>query len=240
MGEMPVVGVGDLPFLVRDLDECREVRKAVGHIYAREHDKFDITTLSFWTGGPIWFFANDVAVTKLEDMKGLKVRVFSGLHGDAVEAMGAVPVFIPYTDVYAALQRGVVEAQCNTAFAFLPMKFSDFQRYANEVNLCFTFEDLIMPTALLKSLPPHLQEVVIDWAKWGEDLMWEETAKANLDDIEKFKGQNVTIVEISPELKAQMAETCAPVWDKWAETAGPAGVEALDTAKRLLKMIRAE
>ena len=67
-----------------------------------------------------------------------------------------------------------------------------------------------------------------------------EAMAANLADIKKFEEQNVTVVEISPELKAQMAETCSPLWDKWAETAGPAGEEALDTAKRVLKMIRAE
>ncbi|MBA7531557.1 hypothetical protein ES705_23770 [subsurface metagenome] len=74
-------------------------------IYAKEADVY-------WLGQAAqtqWFvFSLNKKVTNLEDLAGLKIRS-NAPNAPAVEALGAVPVVIPFSDIYSAMDRGVID-----------------------------------------------------------------------------------------------------------------------------------
>ncbi len=71
-------------------------------------------------------------VRKLEDMKGLKIRVASRYIGVAVQALGGVPVQMPLPAVYEAMSRGQVQGMMMPWVITIPFKLQDVAQYYTE------------------------------------------------------------------------------------------------------------
>ncbi len=70
------------------------------------------------------FFTTKKPITKLEDMKGLKIRVQnSQMMLDTISALGASPTPIAYAELYTALQTGVVDGAENPPASYFSNKF---------------------------------------------------------------------------------------------------------------------
>nr|WP_319473565.1 TRAP transporter substrate-binding protein [uncultured Sphaerochaeta sp.] len=76
------------------------------------------------------FFTTDAPVTKIEDLKNLKIRVQSSqLMLDTVSALGANPTPIDYAELYTALQTGVVDGAENPPASYFSNKFYEVAPY---------------------------------------------------------------------------------------------------------------
>ena len=64
--------------------------------------------------GPVWYGTESLVskkpIRKLEDFKGVKIRAPQGLGQDIFQKLGAAPVNLPGSEVYTALERGVIDA----------------------------------------------------------------------------------------------------------------------------------
>ncbi len=118
-------------------------------------------------------------VTKLEDVKGLRIRTHGGLSNVVASALGAAPATIPTAEVYTALERGVVDG----AMRALPslVDFNEAEVLKNVVT-----PSLFMGNAMFcmnqdswKRLPANLQKVLKDAT--AENLRWAETYYENLE-----------------------------------------------------------
>ncbi len=72
-------------------------------------------------------------VRKLEDMRGLKIRVASRYIGMAVKAFGGVPVQMPLPAVYEAMARGQVQGMMMPWVITIPFKLQDVANHYTEV-----------------------------------------------------------------------------------------------------------
>lgn len=88
-----------------------------------------VKLLSLWTITPGAIYTRDKPVRSLADLKGMKVRVASSVGGDLVKAWGATPVFTPVTEVYNALQTGVIDGVLIDGGAALAFKLIEVSKY---------------------------------------------------------------------------------------------------------------
>jgi C4-dicarboxylate-binding protein DctP len=127
--------VFDLPYIFDDFDEMHKVTNGpVGASLFKKLESKGITGLAFWDNGFKVMSANKPIRTPA-DYKGLKMRIQSSkVLGDQIKALGAIPQVMAFSEVYQALQTGVVDGTENPPSNFYTQKMQEVQKYLAMTN----------------------------------------------------------------------------------------------------------
>jgi C4-dicarboxylate-binding protein DctP len=122
--------VFDLPFIFDDAKELHRVTQgAVGKLLMGKLDAKGIKGLAFWDNGFKSFSANKALKTP-EDFKGQKMRIQSSKVLEAqMRAVGALPQVMAFSEVYQALQTGVVDGTENPISNLYTQKMHEVQKH---------------------------------------------------------------------------------------------------------------
>jgi TRAP-type C4-dicarboxylate transport system substrate-binding protein len=107
-GDVPLLDVADLAGLNPDLPQARRIARAILPDVNRELERFGVRIVAMYPFPAQVFFCRE-PVTSLADLRGRRVRTPGGSQNDFIQAIGAQPVAIGFPEVYAALERGVVD-----------------------------------------------------------------------------------------------------------------------------------
>ena len=133
-------------------------------------------------GGYRQFSNSKHAITKPEDLKGLKMRTNGMKTIDMTfQALGATTTTIPYSDLYMGLKTGVADGQENPWVNVQGMKFYEVQQYFTEVNYQFHPDPFYVNAAWWNSLPEEYRTIISDCATaMGEynDQLIDENSEA--------------------------------------------------------------
>ncbi|NLV58384.1 MAG: TRAP transporter substrate-binding protein [Clostridiales bacterium] len=155
-------------------------------------------------------------IEKLEDLKGLVMRTPNGVSVDleAWASWGCQPVGMAISECFTAFEQGVIQAvempssyMSSYSFAEAGAKYimkSEHQIYNNLMGVNAQWFD---------ALPADIQQIIIDSANEAGDYCKElESAddQAYIDDM--VAKQGVTVIEWTPEFKAQLKELVTPVY----------------------------
>jgi C4-dicarboxylate-binding protein DctP len=126
---VPQLELFDLPFLFNDVDHLHRVLNGeVGQKLLEMVGKKGLVGLAYWDNGFKELSANKPLI-KPEDAAGLKFRIMSSKVLEAqFKALGANPQVLPFSEVYSALQQGVVDACENPLSNFYTKKFYEVQK----------------------------------------------------------------------------------------------------------------
>jgi tripartite ATP-independent transporter DctP family solute receptor len=182
-----------------------------------------------WVENEIRDFSNSKRpIHSPEDIKGLKVRVMnSPAYLDTFEQLGASTVGIPFTEVYSALQTGVIDAQENPLMTAVLMKFPEVTKYVTNTQHALTECIILVNPEFWKRIGPENQQILRDAAKIATRVNRERNAeiKQNLPriniSIEEYCKQNgVELINLTDEERENFRTAMIPVWDKYRETLG--------------------
>jgi C4-dicarboxylate-binding protein DctP len=122
--------VFDLPYIFDSYDDLHKVTGGpVGSLLFRKLDAKGLIGLAFWDNGFKDFSANR-PIRVPADYKGLKMRIQSSkVLGDEIKALGAIPQVMAFSEVYHALQTGVVDGTENPPSNFYTQKMHEVQKY---------------------------------------------------------------------------------------------------------------
>src|SRR5437773_11075485 len=125
----------DLPYILPDLATLRKVTDGpLGARLLKLLDSKGMTGLAYWDNGFKQMSANRKLVTPA-DYKGLKFRIQSSKVLEAqFRSLGVIPQVMPLSEVYQALQTGVVDGQENTTSNIYSQKMHEVQKYAIVTN----------------------------------------------------------------------------------------------------------
>lgn len=88
-----------------------------------------VKLLATWAMPPAVLFTRDTPVSSIDDVKGMKIRAGTKDASKLIEAWGATPIFLPVTEVYTAMQTGVVDAVLINASAAAGFKLTEVSKY---------------------------------------------------------------------------------------------------------------
>lgn len=128
---IPEMNVLEMPYLYEDSRHMWKVLDGeIGDRFLKMADEKDLTGLSWYDAGVRSFYTSEKKIACLEDLRGMRIRVQeSGLMADMVEALGAVPFQIPYSEVYSALQQGLVDGAENNWPSYEFMQHYEVAKY---------------------------------------------------------------------------------------------------------------
>jgi len=180
----------DAPFLFRDITHWNKVLDAdlFKPIADEVAQKADVMLIGYAGGGTRNIFSNKPLST-LADLKGLKVRVMGApIWTRTFAAAGMSPSVIAYSEIYNAIQNGVISAGDNEAAGVEQMKFYEVGPNLSMTQHSITIRPICFSGKTFKMLPADLQAAILKAGKeagaYGRQLeSREDTLK--LDALEK-------------------------------------------------------
>nr|WP_245546705.1 TRAP transporter substrate-binding protein [Leeia oryzae] len=175
--------VFDLPFLFDNYDEVHKVTQGpIGQSMLKKLEAKGITGLAFWDNGLKQMSANKPLHT-VADYKGLKMRIQASKVLDAeMRALGANPQVMAFSEVYQALQTGVVDGTENPMSNFYTQKMHEVQKHLTLTNHGYLGYALIINKKFYDGLPSDLKSIVDVSVKqatdFGNKIAKEENDKA--------------------------------------------------------------
>lgn len=165
-------------------------------------------------------------VKSLADLKGLPLRA-SGGAAEILKAWGANVVGMPQSDVPEALQKGVIQGQFSSLEVMKDFKYAETCKYVTMTNTVIYPFAVVMNVNSWKKLPKDVQKVMDDMAR--EQSEWtgvymDNHVNESMDWSKKT--QNVQVIQLSAQDKAQMDKLLEPITKKWIEDAKAKGLPA--------------
>ena len=166
------------------------------------------------------------------DVKGLELRAPIKPAVEAWKSLGAKPVSMPLADFVLGLQKGTVDGGTTTKGDIRSFKFPSVAKYFTDFALfaCPTIF-MVMNKNKWNSLPPDLQKVLEENAKWGKA----ETIKFLDQDSENSKQwamkEGMEFITLTPEEKKKWMEAIGPVYLKLAADLEAKGYPATSAFK---------
>jgi len=239
-GRFPLTEVIDLPLGYKSgLAATKLVNEYYEKFKPKELD--DVKIMYLHAHGP-GILHTKKPVTKLEELKGLKIRS-TGLSKKVVEALGGAPVAMAMGETYDALSRGVAEGSMAPIEALQGWKWGEVVKATTE-NFGSAYSTaffVAMNKAKWSALPPDIQKVFEEVNReWIEKTgkMWDEIDKSGR---EFTLGLGNKIIQLSKEEDARWAEAVKPILDEYVndmKAKGLPGEEALKFCQERLKQLQ--
>ena len=228
----PSVPLMDMPFVFRDLDHWNAVLSSdvLSPLEDVLLEKADLRVIGYAGGGTRNLISNK-KISNLEELKGHKMRVMGApIQARVFEAATAAPAAIAYSEVYNAIQTGVVDGLENEAASLLQYKFYEVAPNITLTQHSITVRPIIFSNKSFNKLPEDLQAAVLKAGKEAGDYGREIESR---EDGEKLKQMadagNIVVQEFTDRDK--LLEMIVPVHDAYASELG---------AEELLEAIRSK
>ena len=211
---VPEYAAFGMPFLFSTAAQAFKVLDGTlgKELAAKSADK-GLIVLGYWDNGIRHMTDSKRPITKVEDMKGLKMRTPPDtVLVDIMKALGAEAQQIKFAELYVALQQGVVDGQENPVMNFHASKLYEVQKHLALTSHQFQMTPLLMSKRSWDRLSGADQKVVQEAAEEATALqrkLSQESEDSLLADI-KSKGVQVTTVD-----KEAFQKATEPVLEKW-------------------------
>jgi C4-dicarboxylate-binding protein DctP len=205
--------VFDLPFLMSDNARARQMYASP--MMAELNKKLEakgMLPLYYWDNGAHVYTCNKPLIMP-EDFKGLKLRIQGSKVLDAVaRELGALPQIITFSELYQALQEGVVDGEDNVPSNILTQRFYEVQKYLTVSYHGRLTYALIVNKKFWDGLPEDVRAPLARAVKESTDFFNDMAAKDNTDALEKIKASGkVDVHVLTPEERNAWIAKLMPV-----------------------------
>jgi tripartite ATP-independent transporter DctP family solute receptor len=231
--EADLFGVFEMPYLVKDREHMKRIEREVfWSKLAPEAEKKGLKVIAVWENGYRHITNNKRPINTPDDLKGIKLRVPEGKwRVKMFQAYGANPSPMKFSEVFTALQTGVMDGQENPFTQIYSAKFQEVQKYLSLTGHVYTPAYVTVGAKKWASLPADVRKILEDTAKETQAFVYEKAAKDDEELLGKIKAAGVAVN--TPNKDAFIAAS-KPVYEEFArEVAG--SKEVIDRAIALGK-----
>jgi C4-dicarboxylate-binding protein DctP len=229
--------VFDLPYLFPDKNALRRVKQGyVGKMLLKKLQAKGLTGLAYWDNGFKLMSANK-PLRMPSDFKGLRMRIQDSRVLDAqMRALGAIPEVMVFSDVYDALQKGVIDGTENPASNLYTQHMYQVQKHVTVSNHGYLGYAVIVNTKFWNGLPADIRDKLEDAMReaslYADRVAEEENAKA----LEAVRRSGKTTVHtLTPAEAAAWRASLLPVH---AEMEARIGKDTVDAVKREIRRMQ--
>jgi C4-dicarboxylate-binding protein DctP len=222
----------DLPYLFDGYESLHKVTQGeVGAGMLKRLDGKGLIGLAFWDNGFKHLSANKALRTPA-DVKGLKLRIQSSqVLAAQMKALGALPQVMAFSEVYQALQTGVVDGTENPPSNFYTQKMHEVQKYLTATEHGYLGYAVIVNKAFWEGLPPDvrktLEECMGESTRYANEIAKKENDEALAKVSESGKTE---LIALTPEERAAWRKALVPVHQEMAGTIGQELIQSIYAA----------
>lgn len=213
----PEFGVFEMPYIIQDRDHIRTVEETM------LEDTFNAAAagqgyriLAFWENGFRHITNNERPINVPEDLKGIKLRTPKGeWRVKMFQQYGANPTPMAFSDVFTALQTGVIDGQENPYAQIASAKFQEVQDYLSITGHVYTPAYVLTAERAFAALPEDVQQKLTEAAQETRAFVYETAAQMETDLLQVIKDAGVEVNEAD---KQAFIDASQPIYDDFAAT----------------------
>jgi TRAP-type C4-dicarboxylate transport system substrate-binding protein len=221
----PLTLLGELPGVI-DAETGTDKIIAAQDLLDKEYRRVKLVAL--WNNQPNVLFSATKPIRALEDLKGMNIRVPSRNAGLVVEAWGGIPVSMPATDVYNAMQTGVIDGAMIDATTLTSFRLAEVTKSITVgMDTAISQFFMVMNRDSFADLSDEQQAAVLEAGKEAArngQKAWADVANAGLEQFVKTEGKE--LITLSDDEIAKFNAASAPVVEKVVADLEATGVAA--------------
>jgi TRAP-type C4-dicarboxylate transport system substrate-binding protein len=235
VGQFPLTGVGDLPFMGRSAEEASKILWEIQEQFPEISEEHEGTKIAWLLKTDTYqVFTTEKKVVHPTDLEGLRIRTPSPAGNEILELVGATPVNMPMGDVYEGMQRGVIDGALAPVSVVKNFQLGDVTKYITMGDFWTQSLYAVFNNSTWDNLSPEDQEIVEGMI--GEEMaiksgqVYDADAEAGM---EMAIEEGVEIVELSDDELAEWEVALEPMVQGWIddmESQGLPGQEVYDAA----------
>ena len=219
----------DLPFMFANGKEADAV--VDGPFGQKMHAKLEekgLVGLGYYELGFRNITNSKRAITKVEDIAGLKLRVIPNpINVDWVKALDANPTPLPWPEVYAALEQKAVDGQENPVATIWGAKLHEVQKYMTLTNHQYNPQSVVISKKFWDTLSADEKKIIGDAVTESAKFQRQQARASVASTLENLKKAGMTVSELAPGEQVKLVEKMKPVITKHAGAVGEATVSEL-------------
>lgn len=233
--QIPHFGVFNLPFLQDGtLKETVALEQATLALTTEEFKRLKMAPCAWLSLTPQEMISSK-PVPDFTNLGGTSVRVWRELDAQLIKKMNGVPVYLPGSEVYLAMQRGVVTMANTGTPAMLDRSLEEVGKHVYRFGGPPSNHYVAYNIAAFTALPPDYKKAFQDECKALADLGKKTVVNEDEKAVIKLKQAGVQMHDIPAAQRDKLRALSIPLWSEWAEK-NPLNKKALDTAKAALSI----
>jgi len=231
--EADLFGVFEMPYLVKDRKHMGRIEKDVfWPMIAPSAEKKGLKVIAVWENGYRHITNSKRPINTPEDLKGIKLRVPEGKwRVKMFQTYGANPSPMKFSEVFTALQTGVMDGQENPYTQIYSAKFQEVQKFISLTGHVYTPAYATVGAKKWATLPADVRKILEDTAKETQAFVYDLAEKGDKELLDKITAAGV---KSNVPNKDAFVAASKPVYEDFAkEVAG--SKEVIDRAIALGK-----
>lgn len=234
---VPKLAIFDTPIMFKDIKVARSAMDKMIPEVAPFYEAAGYKLLGFGDQG-FREMSTNKPVRKYADFKGQKIRTMANPNHMAFwRAIGANPAPLAMSEVYISLQQGAIDAQENPYEVIVSSKLYEQQKYVINTNHIFHAIEIIMSKKAFDALSKDEQKIVLAAGKEAAEFGRQQADKRNSQRLAALKQNKCEVMDISPEVRAEMLKAAQPVYQTIRKTVGD---ELFDKMQKAIKEAEAQ
>jgi tripartite ATP-independent transporter DctP family solute receptor len=215
--ESDIFGVFEMPYLVKDREHMKRIEKEL--FWSKMEpavEKKGLKILAVWENGFRHITNNKHPIVTPKDLQGIKLRVPEGKwRVKMFQAYGANPSPMKFSEVFTALQTGVMDGQENPFAQIASAKFYEVQKYLSLTG--HVYSPAYLATGLKKwnSLPAEVRKTLDSTAKEVQAWVYEKAAKDDETLLQKMKASGS--IQVNEANKDAFIAASKPVYEEFSK-----------------------
>ena len=222
----------DLPFIFNDKQALYRVTQgAIGQDMLKKLESKGIRGLAYWDNG-FKMMTSNRPMRVPADMKGLKLRIQSSkVLDEQMRALGANPQVMAFSEVYQAMQTGVVDGSENPPSNIFTQKMHEVQKHLTVTNHGYIGYAVIVNKKFWDKLPADIRAQLESALKEATDYANNIAQQENDQALENIRKSGKTVIYVPTDAeRAEWRKTLVPVHNAMEERIGKELIAAVNKA----------
>lgn len=230
---VPEFGLFEMPYLVKDRDHMKRIAKEIViPKLAPLAEKQGYKIIGVWENGFRQITNNVRPIVTPKDLEGIKLRTPKGKWRIKMfQAYGASPSPMALSEVFVALQTGVMDGQENPLIQIYSQKFQEVQKYLSMTGHVYTPAYVVVSARKWDQLPADVRATLEATASDLQNFVYETAAAKDKELLDKMKESGIQVNEAD---KQAFVDASGAIYDEFSAEV-PSGREMIDTALSLGK-----
>ncbi|WP_277811841.1 TRAP transporter substrate-binding protein [Chromohalobacter canadensis] len=220
----PQIGFPEWPFLFEDYDQAQSMLNGpVGEKIDPYFRELGVEPLA-WTANGFRVFSSKEKIDSMDDFDGFKLRMPNlELYVEVGQALGANVQTMGMSEVYPALEQGVIDGQDNPLATLYRSGWYEVQNNVLESRHMFSPNVYLMNQQFYDNLSDSEQDVIQEASRQSMEMEWNLMRESASDIKDKLEKAGLEVTEPSQALHDEMVKAVQPIYDDfysqydWAE-----------------------
>jgi tripartite ATP-independent transporter DctP family solute receptor len=199
--EVDLLGIFEMPYIVKDRAHMQRIEKEIFWPKIEpEVEKKGLKVLALWENGVRHITNNKRPIRTPADLKGIKLRVPEGKwRVKMFQEYGANPSPMKFSELFTALQTGVMDGQENPFTQIYSAKLHEVQKYLSLSGHVYTPAYVTVGSKKWASLPADVRQVLEDTAKETQAYVYQTAVKDENDLLVKLKASGIQVNDVDQD-----------------------------------------